>query len=445
MKVQKILLSAVMLLLGNMPLIASYSGLSGILTVMTVAVGGLLYLLLQIIAGYERKLSFRMKVLSGGYSLLWSAACTIVAQIILTVMELYVCRGYKEPTLVVLFSCLITLLLSGISACNGAGRIILASGQLKLIWKMLLLFTMWIPLWNLLLVAKACHIVKKEYMIEAELQDVNRCRKEQQICKTKYPIVMVHGIFFRDWQLMNYWGRIPYELKKNGAEVFYGRQESALPVSESAKEVREHILDAIQKTGASKVNVIAHSKGGLDTRYAISVLGMDQYVASLTTVNTPHQGCAWAEGVLKKLPQGFIYWVAAKYNKIFTRLGDKRPDFYNAVQDLTAARCKILNQQMPDKEGIYYQSVASVMKNRSSAAFPLNLVYPIVKKQEGDNDGLVAVPSAVWGNFLGVLSCKEKRGISHADMIDLTRENIPGFNVREYYIDLVKCLKERGF
>ena len=38
-----------------------------------------------------------------------------------------------------------------------------------------------------------------------------------------------------------------------------------------------------------------------------------------------------------------------------------------------------------------------------------------------------------------------KRGISHGDVIDLSRKNIPGFDVREFYVQLVKDLKERGF
>ena len=38
-----------------------------------------------------------------------------------------------------------------------------------------------------------------------------------------------------------------------------------------------------------------------------------------------------------------------------------------------------------------------------------------------------------------------KRGISHADMIDLNRENIKGMDVREFYVQLVSGLREKGF
>lgn len=39
----------------------------------------------------------------------------------------------------------------------------------------------------------------------------------------------------------------------------------------------------------------------------------------------------------------------------------------------------------------------------------------------------------------------KRRGISHGDMIDLNRENIPGFDVREWYVQLVQRLKRKGF
>ena len=39
---------------------------------------------------------------------------------------------------------------------------------------------------------------------------------------------------------------------------------------------------------------------------------------------------------------------------------------------------------------------------------------------------------------------KGRRGLSHGDMIDLFRENIDGFDVREFYVEIVKDLKERG-
>ena len=53
--------------------------------------------------------------------------------------------------------------------------------------------------------------------------------------------------------------------------------------------------------------------------------------------------------------------------------------------------------------------------------------------------------SMKWGDSFTMLSPKGKRGITHGDVIDLNRENIKGFDVREFYIDLAAELKRKGF
>ena len=64
---------------------------------------------------------------------------------------------------------------------------------------------------------------------------------------------------------------------------------------------------------------------------------------------------------------------------------------------------------------------------------------------DGPNDGLVAVDSAKWGSRFALLEPAGRRGISHGDVIDLNRENIPGFDVREFYVQLAAGLKGRGY
>lgn len=114
------------------------------------------------------------------------------------------------------------------------------------------------------------------------------------------------------------------------------------------------------------------------------------------------------------------------------------------MKDLTARNCTEFNKKVLDAEGVYYQSVMSKMSNVFSASFPLNLGYILCKHFDGENDGLVEVNSAKWGNFLGLLTSK-KRGISHGDTIDLTRTDIEDFDVCEFYVNLVSKLKDMGF
>ncbi len=47
-------------------------------------------------------------------------------------------------------------------------------------------------------------------------------------CRTRYPVVLVHGAGFRDLKWPVYWGRIPNALIRNGASVYYGLQDLSL-------------------------------------------------------------------------------------------------------------------------------------------------------------------------------------------------------------------------
>lgn len=298
---------------------------------------------------------------------------------------------------------------------------------------------------NLFLFYRLYRLAVQEYETELEKEELNAVRKESECCHTKYPLLMVHGVFFRDFRFLNYWGRIPKELMRNGAVVYYGNQQSAASVASCGQELTERIRQLVEATGCGKVNIIAHSKGGLDARYAVAKCGAAEYTASLTTINTPHRGCFFADYLLEKAPAGLRNFLAARYNGTLRRLGDVSPDFLGAVTDLTAKACLERNGDLPDCETVYYQSVATAMPKAQSGRFPLNVSYYLVKHFDGENDGLVSIDSALWGDVHAILRPKGNRGISHGDMIDLNRENIMGFDVREFYVNLVKDLKEKGF
>ena len=324
----------------------------------------------------------------------------------------------------------------------------LTSKQIGISKRLLGIFCGMIPIANLFALHVIVKIAGREVKEESERYWRNEKRKDLQVCKTKYPILMVHGVFFRDSEHLNYWGRVPAELIKNGATIYYGGQESAGDVHTCALQIKKAIVQCLQETGAEKVNIIAHSKGGLDSRYCICMLGMAPYVASLTTVNTPHRGCEFAEYLMNKAPESLKNTVAAAYNKSAKALGDINPDFVKAVTDLTHAGVARLNAEMEPMQGqfngIYTQSFGSKLNHATSGKFPLNMSYHFVKHFDGFNDGLVGEDSFKWGSEYHFLTNKGLRGISHADMIDLNRENIDGFDIREFYVGVVQGLKERG-
>lgn len=327
---------------------------------------------------------------------------------------------------------------------NGILRVYVTSVQLGIKWRVIGAVCGLIPIVHLYVLCRIIRIAGNEVIYENEKYLLNQVRAENQECRTKYPVLLVHGVFFRDFRFFNYWGRIPAELKRNGAVLFYGSQQSAASVAVCGEELAARIRQIRQETGCDKVNIIAHSKGGLDSRYAISKCGAAPYVASLTTINTPHRGCIFADYLLDKIPDSVCNKVSSKYNAALTLLGDTKPDFMEAVQDLTASACTGRNEILPDNPQVYYQSIGSRMNTACSGRFPLNMSYPMVKHFDGANDGLVSVDSMKWGSRFTCLTVPGGRGISHGDMIDLNRENIAGFDVREFYVNLVHELKERG-
>ena len=302
-----------------------------------------------------------------------------------------------------------------------------------------------IPLANLVMLFIILRITGKEARTELARCKRNERRASEKLCQTRYPLLLVHGVFFRDFKHFNYWGRIPDELINNGATIYYGEHQSAASVDDSARELEQRILQIVRENGYEKVNVIAHSKGGLDMRTALVKTSVAPYVASLTTVNTPHRGCEFADYLLSKVPEGQQKAIAKAYNLAAEKLGDMNPDFMAAVTDLTSAACSKRNETVKDVDGVYYQSIGSVLAKPSAGQFPLNMTYHLVNLFDGKNDGLVGEKSFPWGSSFQMLSTSGKRGISHGDVIDLNRENFDGFDVREYYVQLVSALKQKGF
>lgn len=390
----------------------------------------------------------RLRICGNGCELLILFLSSTTVNIIYSILGF---AGVFSPGSVVsnpktwLLNTLVTVLIENIVFWNGIIRVYITSEQLGIRWRVIGILCGWIPIAHLIALGIIIQTVSKEVSFENDKILLNDSRKDKKICATKYPILMVHGVFFRDFRYLNYWGRIPKELERNGAVIYYGNQQSAASVEECGKELADRIKEIVRDTGCEKVNIIAHSKGGLDSRYALSMTDAGQYVASLTTINTPHRGCEFADYLLSKISKRKQEMIAKTYNAALSKLGDSSPDFLEAVKDLTASSCKERNERITDVPGVYYQSVGSKLNVASGGRFPLNFSYQLVNYFDGPNDGLVGEASFPWGERFRFLTVKGKRGISHGDMIDLNRENFDGFDVREFFVQLVEDLKKRGF
>ena len=227
-------------------------------------------------------------------------------------------------------------------------------------------------------------------------------------------------------------------------------QDSNADIEANGRQLARRIDQILQNTGAEKVNIIAHSKGGLDCRYAISVLNAGDKVASLTTISTPHHGSKTVDKLLKA-PKFLVRFCCFCTDCWFRLLGDKEPNTYRAILSFTTAAASNFNTQVLDYEGVYYQSYAFAMKKPSSDLF-LWLTNLVVDKIEGKNDGLVTPDSAKWGDFKGVYYGVGTRGISHCDEVDMRRRPLSRkisdggvSDIVDIYKDIFSILQSRSF
>lgn len=271
-------------------------------------------------------------------------------------------------------------------------------------------------------------------------------------CKTKYPVFMVHGMGFRDRKHFGYWGRIPAILENHGATVFFGFQDANGSIENNCETLKKSLLDFIEKTGAEKVNIIAHSKGGIESRYMISSMNLGGYIASVTTLSTPHNGSLSMDKIMK-VPK-ILLKAGSKVFDIFMKIGgDKNPETYRCLEQLTTDFMTDFNRKNPDNENIYYRSYAFKMKNQLSDII-MSFPYTVVKVLDNESDGMLTPDEVTWGDFKGIYTGTGNRGISHPDEVDLRRMKFSYrtpqnkneiSDITEFYVQIVSELREMGY
>ncbi len=102
------------------------------------------------------------------------------------------------------------------------------------------------------------------------------------------PVLLIHG-YLSDSSTWNKWKDL---LKKDGISAysitFNQSNDKCGSAADHAKELSQKIDQIKKQTGQSKVNIVGHSKGGLDTRVYLANGTKD--VANLIMIGTPNAG-----------------------------------------------------------------------------------------------------------------------------------------------------------
>lgn len=237
---------------------------------------------------------------------------------------------------------------------------------------------------------------------------------------TRYPIVLVHGLFgFDSFLGLDYFYGIPSALKQGGAKVYVAQVSAANSTEVRGEQLLAQVRNIMAVTGAAKVNLIGHSHGGPTIRYVAGVA--PQLVASATSIGGVNKGSRVADILRGVVPAGTLSEVlvnnAAKAFVALINLGSGGTSLPQtptaALNSLTTAGSKSFNQRFPQAipsgcgsgaelvNGVRYYSWTGTLPLTNVLDVsdgPLSIMSLVFGEA---NDGLVAACSSRLGKHLG--------------------------------------------
>lgn len=252
--------------------------------------------------------------------------------------------------------------------------------------------------------------------------------------ETKYPIVLVHGLFgFDTLAGVDYFFGIPQALTKSGATVYVSQISAANSTEVRGEQLLEQVQEVLAITGAEKVNLIGHSHGGPTARYVASVA--PELVASVTSIGGVNKGSRVADILRGTIPEDSLpEGVAVKITEAFVAMinllsggGDLPQDPLEALASLTTQGSLEFNQKFPEgvpttecgegdyigPNGVYYYSWTGD-RNFTNALDPSDAFLVVLGLAfDEPNDGLVGTCSTHLGKVI-----RDDYKMNHLDEIN---------------------------
>ncbi|MFB3789164.1 MAG: lipase family alpha/beta hydrolase [bacterium] len=225
------------------------------------------------------------------------------------------------------------------------------------------------------------------------------------------PVVFAHGFLgYHQFLLWEMFPRVVETLRERGIPAFRTMVHPTASIAERAEQLIQQIEERL---GPSEpFHLVGHSMGGLDARYMASPNGLNQgnRILTITTISTPHRGSSLAGRIprwlLQAASRGSIvgkYLVFGEQRRFLTTLAENR---WEGLRQLTPAFLRQeFNPRIVDHPSVRYFSYAGRVD--ISQPTPMNWLrrpaWLYILKNDGENDGMVAIESAKWGEFKGIL------------------------------------------
>jgi triacylglycerol esterase/lipase EstA (alpha/beta hydrolase family) len=124
------------------------------------------------------------------------------------------------------------------------------------------------------------------------------------------PVILIHG-YYEDKSVWKDWQKLLQNKTKTFAVTFNTTNDECGSAADHAKELVQIIKQVKMKTGQDKVNIVGHSKGGLDARVYLADNITRNDVANLIMIGTPNAGSPIADLVVQE-PLPFIEKIFGK-------------------------------------------------------------------------------------------------------------------------------------
>ncbi|PTQ90976.1 lipase family alpha/beta hydrolase [Agitococcus lubricus] len=272
--------------------------------------------------------------------------------------------------------------------------------------------------------------------------------------KTKYPIVLVHGLFgfSKIGNAVDYFYQVPADLKNNGAVVFTPQVAAVNSNEARGEQLLTKVQDILAISGAAKINLIGHSQGGPTARYVAGVI--PTRVASVSTIAGVHKGTPVADVLLgladmSKFTEKLVFSITEGIGGLVDGVSSEGGYSQDARASLTSLSTKgslAFNAKFPagvpstacgegtDKNGQKFYS----WMGTSQATNPLDPLEPFLILASAaflgeDNDTLVGRCSShfgkvikdnyAWNHLDEVNQVFGLRGVLSADPVDVLRQH----------------------
>ena len=112
----------------------------------------------------------------------------------------------------------------------------------------------------------------------------------------KIPVLFVHGVFHNPTAFAWLKQKLAWGGWRNFDEIDLLTSIRSIP--SNAEHVARRVERLIQKHDIPRIDIVAHSMGGIVSRYFVQRLGGDKKVRNLITLGTPHGGTDWSRYIL---------------------------------------------------------------------------------------------------------------------------------------------------